>query len=44
MGDPIKAGEMLLSGARGTMVNVKHYSTYHADIEGIGEVSVRFGD
>ncbi|WP_254916079.1 2-keto-4-pentenoate hydratase [Pandoraea sp. PE-S2T-3] len=44
VGHPIKAGELVLSGALGPMVNVKHYSTYHADIEGIGEVSVRFGD
>ncbi|VVE30655.1 2-keto-4-pentenoate hydratase [Pandoraea fibrosis] len=43
VGHPIRAGELVLSGALGPMVNVKHDSTYLAAIEGIGEVSVRFG-
>lgn len=41
VGHPIKAGELVLSGALGPMVSVKHHSTYHTAIEGIGEVSVR---
>jgi 2-keto-4-pentenoate hydratase len=43
LGRPIRAGELVLSGALGPMVNVLGGSTYCAAVEGLGEVSVGFG-
>ena len=42
VGDPLRAGEVVLSGALGPMVPVKAGSTYHATLTGLGEVSVTF--
>lgn len=43
VGHPIRAGELILSGALGPMVNVRKGSAYHATVEGLGEVCVAFG-
>jgi len=42
-GTPLKAGDIVLSGALGPMVGVQAGSTYTATIEGLGETSVSFG-
>ncbi|HHM21433.1 MAG TPA: 2-keto-4-pentenoate hydratase [Bacteroidetes bacterium] len=42
MGQPLQAGDIVLSGALGPMVNVKEGDHFHAWISGLGEVSVRF--
>ncbi|PRX27315.1 2-keto-4-pentenoate hydratase [Paraburkholderia sp. BL18I3N2] len=43
VGHPIRAGELILSGALGPMVNVRNGGTYGASVDGLGEVSVTFG-
>jgi 2-keto-4-pentenoate hydratase len=42
VGDPLRAGEVVLSGALGPMVPVKPGSTYHATLTGLGEVRAIF--
>jgi 2-keto-4-pentenoate hydratase len=42
VGDPLRAGEIVLSGALGPMVPVKAGSTYHAILTGLGEISASF--
>ena len=41
-GDPLRAGEVILSGALGPMVPVTPGIRVHATLSGLGEVSVRF--
>lgn len=44
LGNPIRAGEVVLSGALGPMVTVDSGSHYSADITGIGSVDIQFSD
>jgi 2-keto-4-pentenoate hydratase len=44
VGRPVRAGELVLSGALGPMVKVREGCAYRAAVEGIGEVSVVFGN
>ncbi len=41
-GQPLRAGETILSGALGPMVDVELGATYSADVVGVGRVSVSF--
>lgn len=41
-GNPLKAGDLLLSGALGPMVPMRPGCTYRADISGLGSVSVSY--
>lgn len=43
VGTPLKAGQLLLSGALGPMAKVEASTTYRAEIEGLGSVSANFG-
>jgi 2-keto-4-pentenoate hydratase len=43
-GSPLRAGEVILSGALGPIVSVKSGSTYTASISGIGKVTATFAD
>ena len=43
-GDPLRAGELVLSGALGPMVAVRPGDHVEVDISGLGTVSVSFGD
>ncbi len=42
MGSPLKAGDLILSGALGPMVNVVEGDEIKATVEGLGAVSVQF--
>ncbi|MEM9823053.1 MAG: fumarylacetoacetate hydrolase family protein [Bacteroidota bacterium] len=42
MGRPMKAGEVIFTGALGPMVSAKAGDEFHVSIEGAGEVSVQF--
>ena len=44
IGKPMKAGDLILSGALGPMVTVKAGDNFRVTIEGLGEVSVGFTD
>lgn len=43
-GTPLKAGDIVLSGALGPMVAAEPGTTYTAQIDGLGETSVSFGE
>jgi 2-keto-4-pentenoate hydratase len=43
-GSPLRAGQIVLSGALGPMVPVRPGSTYVAEIDGIGSVEVSFAE
>jgi 2-keto-4-pentenoate hydratase len=43
-GDPLRAGQIVLSGALGPMVPVGPGAAVHAEITGLGSVSCTFGD
>ena len=42
LGDPLRRGEIILSGALGPMVPVTTPSTVRAEIEGLGDVTIEF--
>lgn len=42
LGDPLRAGDVVLSGALGPMIPARDGSTYHAVLTGLGEVTVSF--
>jgi len=42
VGRPLRAGDVVLSGALGPMVAVRRGASYRAEISGVGAVSVRF--
>jgi 2-keto-4-pentenoate hydratase len=42
LGQPLQAGELILSGALGPLVSVEPGDSVHADITGLGPVAVRF--
>jgi 2-keto-4-pentenoate hydratase len=42
LGTPLRAGDVVLTGALGAMVAVKHPGTYTARVEGLGSVRVTF--
>lgn len=42
LGDPLRAGEIIMTGALGPMVNVKPSALYETNITGLGRVSVMF--
>lgn len=44
LGTPLKAGDLVLSGALGPMANVEAGDLVSANIDGLGTVSVTFGD
>lgn len=43
LGQPLRAGEVVLSGALGPMVDAGAGTSFRADIDALGSVSVRFG-
>lgn len=42
MGDPLKAGDIILSGALGPMVTIEEGDKFIATVEGLGQVSIEF--
>ncbi len=44
LGQPLKAGQVILSGALGPMVAAEPGDDIKAVIEGLGEVHVKFGE
>lgn len=43
LGQPLRAGDVVLSGALGPMVPVRNGATYTAEVSGLGPVCVTFG-
>jgi 2-keto-4-pentenoate hydratase len=43
LGSPLRAGQVVLSGALGPMVPIRSGSTFRAEFSGLGDVSVSFG-
>jgi 2-keto-4-pentenoate hydratase len=44
MGDPLRAGDVVLSGALGPMVPAPPCASFRAELSGLGEVAVTFDD